>query len=438
MATTISLTDEVRAAHDEFVFPALRPYYRDPIVIAQASGVTVTDTDGIEYLDAFAGILTTSLGHCHSDVVQRVQDQVARLGHTSALYLTEQHVGAARRLAGITPGRLRRSFFVNSGTEAIETAIMMACSFTGRSEIVALRYAYAGRSLLASEITAQSAWRPVPTMVAGVRHALAPYLYRSPFGNVTEEQAAELYARDVEEVIMTTTNGRPAAFIAETIQGVAGYIVPPRGYFQRVAEIIRGVGGVLIIDEVQAGFGRTGGKWFGIEHWDVEPDIMVMAKGIANGFPVGVAVCTDEIGAAWKAKTISTFGGNAVSMAAVDATLEVMMREDVPARAAARGAQLRAGLDALAQRHSWIGDVRGMGLMQALELVDDRTSKTPSPRRAQALLEATKAERLLVGIGGMHGHVIRFGPSLLITASEIDDVLARLTRACDHVARSTP
>jgi alanine-glyoxylate transaminase/(R)-3-amino-2-methylpropionate-pyruvate transaminase len=433
MATSVSLAEEVRAGHGEYIFPSVKPYYREPIVVAEASGVEVTDVDGRRYLDLFAGILTTSVGHCHPEVVTRVQDQVARLGHTSTLYLNENQVQVGRRLAELAPGRLRRSFFTNSGTEAVETAIMAACMYTGRSEVVALRYAYSGRSILATNITAHAPWRPLESSVAGIKHALSPYTYRSPFGELSEEEAAERFANDLEEVIVTTTSGRPAAFIAESIQGVAGFIVPPRGYFQRAAEIIRRYGGVFIADEVQTGFGRTGTKWFGIEHWDVEPDIMVMAKGVANGFPVGVTIATDEIAEAWSAKTISTYGGTPVSMAAADATLEVMVREDVPTRCAERGAQLRRGLDELFARHDWIGEVRGMGLMQAMELVEDRRTKQPSARRAAALLEAAKDEGLLIGVGGLHGQVARMGPSMLITEAEIDDALARLARACDRV-----
>jgi len=191
---------------------------------------------------------------------------------------------------------------------------------------------------------------------------------------------------------------------------------------------------VFICDEVQAGFGRTGGKWFGIEHWDVEPDIMVMAKGIASGFPVGVTMARDEIAEAWTAKTISTFGGNPVAMAAGLITNEIMVREDVPSRAAARGKQLRAGLELLQQEHPWIGDVRGMGLMQALELVEDPHTKEPSPSKAKQLMEATKEERLLIGVGGLHGHVVRIGPSLLITEDEMAEGLERLGRACNRVS----
>ena len=430
LATSPTNTATLKAAHEAFLFPCLKPLYREPIALVEADGVTVIDAEGESYLDFFAGILTTSIGHCHPAVVERVREQVGRLGHTSTFYITENQISVARKLAEIAPGQLSSSFFTNSGTEAVETAIMLAQQYTGRHEIIALRHGYSGRSVLATNLTAHAPWRPISSGVSYIRHALAPYPYRSPF----EGDLGETFARDIEEVIQTTTSGQPAAFFAEPIQGVGGYIVPPPGYFQRAAEIIRSYGGLFICDEVQAGFGRTGDHWFGIEHWGVEPDIMVMAKGIANGFPVGATITRPEIAAGWTAKTISTYGGNPVSMAAAEATLDVMRREDTPARSAERGRQLRAGLEALYEQHSWIGEVRGLGLMQAMELVEDRQTKTPAPGKARALLEAAKAEKLLIGLGGLHGHVIRVGPSMLVTEAEVDDALDRLARACQRVS----
>ncbi len=427
-------TEVVRSGHKEFLFPCAPPYYQEPLVLVDAQGVTVVDSEGREYLDLFSGILTTALGHCHPEVVEHVQHQLGTLGHTSTLYITENQVELARRLAAITPGRLNKTFFTNSGTEAVETAITVARLYTGRSEIIALRHGYSGRSILATNLTGHSGWRPLPSSVAGIKHVMAPYPYRCPFQSPCDNSCIDAFGRDLEEAIVTTTNGKPAAFIAETILGLGGYIVPPPGYFQRAAEIIRQYGGVFICDEVQAGFGRTGNKWFGIEHWDVEPDIMVMAKGIANGFPVGATVTRDEIADSWKAKTISTFGGNPVAMAAGVITNEIMVREDVPTRAAERGAQLRAGLESLQQKHDWIGDVRGMGLLQGLELVEDRQTKEPSPDKAKQLMEATKEERLLIGVGGLHSQVVRIGPSLLITEDELADALERLGRACSRVS----
>jgi alanine-glyoxylate transaminase/(R)-3-amino-2-methylpropionate-pyruvate transaminase len=428
-------TGEVISDYRDLLFPCAPPLYEEPLVLSEGRGTTAIDSDGNEYLDFFSGILTTSLGHCHPEVVERVREQVGRLGHTSTLYLNECQVSAARRLTDIAPGELSKSFFTNSGTEAVETAVMLACLYTGRSEVIALRQAYAGRSFLATNLTAHGSWRPLGSSIPGIKHVMSPDSYRSPLGDLDDETLVDVLARDLEEAIITVMNGKPAAFMAETIQGVAGYVVPPPGYFQRMVEIIHKHGGLFICDEVQAGFGRTGSKWFGIEHWEVEPDIMVMAKGIANGFPVGATIAKPEIAEAWTAKTISTFGGNAVSMAAMDTTLDVMVREDTPGRSEVRGRQLRVGLEELQTRYAWIGDVRGMGLMQAFELVDDPKTKAPSAVKARAMLEATKREKLLIGVGGLHGNVIRLGPSMLISEEEVSDCLERLERACQSVAQ---
>ena len=433
-ASTATDTAAVKAGFREYLFPCAPPYYADPLVLVEGQGARVIDSEGDEFLDFFSGILTTALGHCHPEVVERVREQLRTLGHISTLYLGENQVEMAKRLAIIAPGRLSRSFFTNSGTEAVETAVMVACMYTGRSEVIALRHGYSGRSMLATNLTAHGAWRPLASSIPGIKHVMAPYPYRCPFKSPCDESCIDKFGDDLEDAIQTTTSGKPAAFMAETIQGVGGYVVPPPGYFQRVVEIIHSYGGLFICDEVQAGFGRTGGKWFGIEHWDVEPDIMVMAKAIANGFPLGATITRDEIAEAWTAKTISTFGGNPVAMAAGIATNDVMVREDTPGRSAVRGEQFRRGLEALQQEHAWIGEVRGMGLMQALELVEDPQTKEPSPKKGKLLLEATKEEGLLLGVGGLHGNVIRMGPSMLISEDEIAEGLERLGRACSRVA----
>jgi 4-aminobutyrate aminotransferase len=240
-------------------------------------------------------------------------------------------------------------------------------------------------------------------------------------------------AEDIDELIRTETSGQPAAFLAEPIQGVGGFITPPKEYFQIAVGIVRKYGGVFICDEVQTGFGRTGGKWFGIEHYGVEPDIMTFAKGIANGLPVGVTIARAQIADSWKGPTISTFGGNPVAMAAADATLATMEQEDIPARTLARGNQLREHLMAMKETHPCIGDVRGMGLMQAIELVEDRKTKEPSPKKATQLLEAAKREGLLVGKGSLYGNVLRIAPPMLISKAEVEDGCRRLERALAHV-----
>ncbi|MFH1764826.1 MAG: aspartate aminotransferase family protein [Gemmatimonadota bacterium] len=432
LPVTASRSQEIYEGQQEFLFPCVGHLYKEPVVMVRGEGMKVWDADDREYLDFFSGILSTSLGHCHPRLVSAVSEQARKLGHTSTLYVTEPQVEAARRLAEIAPGTLRRSFFSNSGTEAIETAITLACIHTGRTEVIALRGAYHGRSTMATNLTGLSSWRPLPSSLPNIKHTMAPYPYRCRFKTPCDESCAEEYARDLEEVILSTTNGQPAAFLAETIQGAGGFVVPPPGYFQRVAEIIREYGGVLIIDEVQAGFGRTG-KWFAIEHWGVVPDIMVMAKGIAGGMPVGATITTDEIASSWRGRTISTFGGNPICMAAMAEALDVMREEDVPGRAEARGAELRAGLVALAERYRWIGDVRGMGLMLAIELVTDRATKEPDAERTGAFMEAAKAEGILLGKAGLRDNVIRFGPSLLVTKEEVEDALQRVGRACSRV-----
>jgi 4-aminobutyrate aminotransferase-like enzyme len=424
----------LRAKHGEFLFPCVANYYEEPVVIARAEGSRVVDVDGRDYIDFFGGILTVSLGHCQPDVADAVAKQMRTLGHTSTLYPTENLVKVAERLSKIAPGKLRKSFFTNSGSEADETAVMLAKIHTGRHEILALRHGYSGRTSLAMTLTANANYRLLPPQVAGIVHAPAPYCYRCPFG-LSYPSCDVKCAKDLEEVIQTSTTGKPAAFLAEPIQGVGGFVTPPPEYFQIAVGIVRKYGGLFICDEVQTGFGRTGGTWFGIEHWGVQPDIMTGAKGIGNGAPVGWTIATDEVAASWTGATISTFGGNSVSMAAVDATLNVMEREDVPARSARLGAKLRAGLDELKKQHAFIGDVRGMGLMQAVELVEDRATKQPAPKKTNAVLEAAKKQGLLIGKGGTYGNVLRLAPPMLITESELDESLKRLGAAFAEAAK---
>lgn len=422
----------VREKHREFLFPCVANYYAEPVVVTSGRGAVVSDAEGREYLDFFGGILTVGIGHCHPDVTARIREQAGKLVHTSTLYPTEEIVRFAERLARITPGKLKKSFFTASGTEADETAILLAKIHTGQQEIIALRHGYSGRSLTALSVTGHSNWRLVPTQVAGVKHALAPYCYRCPLG--LEYPSCEVRcAKDIEELIKTETTGKPAAFLAEPIQGVGGFITPPKEYFQIAVGIVRRFGGLFICDEVQTGFGRTGGKWFGIEHSGVEPDIMTFAKSVANGFPVGATIARADVADSFTGLSISTFGGNPLAMAAADATVEVMEREDTPKRCAERGAELRARLEEMKDFHPFIGDVRGMGLMQALEIVEDRKTKEPSPKKTQALMEAAKRQGLLLGKGGLHGNVIRIAPSMLITKAEIEDGVSRLSRALSEV-----
>jgi 4-aminobutyrate aminotransferase len=257
---------EIVRKHKEFLFPAVATYYQEPIALVRGEGQYVWDDQGTRYLDCFGGVLTVSVGHANPQVNAAIIEQVRTLSHTSTLYANKPQGDLAEKLHQITPGRLKKSFFTNSGTEADDTAITAAKLHTGRHEIVVLRHSYAGRSATALSSMGHSTWRPLPAQVAGIVHARAPYCYRCPL-KLTYPECGLACAEDIKDVIETTTTGEIAAFMAEPILGVGGFIVPPAGYFERAAEITRQHGGLFIADEVQTGWGRTGDKWFGIEHW---------------------------------------------------------------------------------------------------------------------------------------------------------------------------
>jgi len=433
LAPTSPVTKSTRDKHKEFVFPAMIQYYAEPIVFTEGKGLRIRDADGNEYLDFFGGILTVSVGHANDKVNAAIKAQVDRFSHVSTLYPTVPMVELAERLARLTPGNLKQSYFTASGTEADETAVMMAELATGSTEIIALRHGYSGRSMLAQSLTAHSTWRALPTQIAGVKHAVSPYCYRCPL-HLTYTSCGIACAKDIEELIRTTTTGRIAGFIAEPIQGVGGFITPPPEYFEIAVAIIKKYGGVFICDEVQTGFGRTGGTMWGIEHWGVQPDIMTMAKGIANGMPLGVTIATPEIAAALKALTISTFGGNPVSCAAANATVEIIEEEDLVGNAERMGRVLRQGLEDLKARFPKnIGDVRGMGLMQAMEFVEDETAgnRTPAKALTNRVFEEARKRFLLLGKGGLDGNSFRIAPALTVSESEVREALAILRESLE-------
>ena len=421
---------DVRRKHRKYLFPAVKNYYQESVVIVEGRGARVTDLDGRTYLDFFAGILTVSVGHANEEVNRAVTAQVKQLSHTSTLYPTLPIVELAEKLAKLTPGDLEKCFFTASGTEADETAVMMAQIFTGNFELIALRHGYSGRSLLAQSLTAHAAWRAMPTQAPAIKHALAPYCYRCPL-KLTYPDCGVACAQDVEELIQTTTTGQVAGILVEPIMGVGGFITPPQEYFVIVAEIVRKYGGIFISDEVQTGFGRTGQMW-GIDQYGVVPDMITVAKGIANGLPLGAVITTAEIADSLTKNSISTFGGNPVSCAAAGATIDVILRDKLADNAQAMGAVLREGLVRLQQKYpKVIGEVRGMGLMQAIELVVDETAgdRTPNPDAANQLMEQTKERGLLLGRGGLYGNVLRIAPALNITQDEVDEATGILDQS---------
>ena len=430
---TADVTEKASAAdliakQKEYVWPCVATLYQQPLILERGEGMHVWDSGGNRYLDCFGGVLTTSVGHARPEVVEAVSSQVAAIAHTSTLYINRPQADLAEKLAGITPGRLKKSFFTSSGTEADETAMVLARIYTGSTDIIALRHAYHGRSIMNMTATGHAPWKAAGSSVAGIVHAHAPYCYRCPF-NLKPDSCALECARDVEELIMTSTSGRVAAFIAEPIMGVGGYITPPKEYFKVVTEIVRRYGGIFICDEVQTGWGRTGDVWCGIEHWEVEPEMMTFAKGMANGSPIGCTTAIPEVADKYPSLTFSTFGGNPVTCAAALATIRVIEENDLPHNARVVGDYLRERLESLKDKFPVIGDVRGMGLMQAIECVKDRATKEPDPQSVVRVFEETRRRGVLIGKGGLYGNVIRLGPPLVATTSDVDELIAALDGA---------
>ncbi len=429
-------TRALRARQEQVLYPVtnrLQLYGDEPLAVDRAKGMYLWDVEGNEYLDFFGGILTVSVGHCNDEVTEATVRQLRKVQHTSTLYVNEVTIAFAEKMRDIAPGELSVSFFTCSGTEANETAIQTARTHTGHTDVIALRHGYSGRTQTAMSLTGQAPWKGGHVYDGYVKHVRSPNMYRRPAG-MTEEAYLDLCVADLEEVISSSTEGRIAAFVAEPIQGVGGFVVAPKEYFKRVKPIVEEAGGLLIIDEVQTGWGRTGKHLCAIEHWGVQPDIMTFAKGVANGYPLGVTITTPEIAASIDHLTISTYGGNPVAMATALATVEYIERHDLAGNAERQGARLRARLDGLPERFPFVGDVRGMGLMQALEIVEPGPAQRPDPAKANAFVSAARRRGLLLGKGGMRSNVIRISPPLIVNADEVDRAADVIEAALQDVA----
>ncbi len=415
-----------------FLPPSYLTYYTEPLMIVEGRMQFVWDETGRRYLDAFGGIVTVGVGHCHPHVVAAADAQNHRLQHLTTLYLHPTVGLYAEKLAGTMPGDLKVCYFVNSGSEANDLALMMARAYTGNYEVISLRNAYHGGGQATMGLTGNNAWKYNQPQGYGVQFAQAPYSYRGPFG-YDDANAGAKYAADVQNLIEFATPGRVAAFIAESIQGVGGVVPFPDGYLRGAYDAVRKAGGLCIADEVQSGFSRTGEKYWGFELQGVIPDIVTMAKSIGNGCALGAVVTTMEIATALKQRIhFNTFGGNPVACAQGLAVLEVIEQEAILKRAQTLGTRLQAGLRELQQRHNVIGDVRGCGFIQGIEFVKDRATKEPDKDAATRLLERTRELGLLVGRGGIYGNVIRMTPPMCLNADDIDFVLACLGEALDR------
>ncbi|MGB7339093.1 MAG: aspartate aminotransferase family protein [Phototrophicaceae bacterium] len=421
-------TTDLMDRYKNVMFPAASPYHKEnPIIIDHAKDQYIWDVDGKQYLDFFGGVLTVSVGHCNEEITQRTIEQLQKVQHTTTIYINEIMVKLAEKVVELTPAGLNKVYFTSSGTEANETAVLAARMYTGRPTIITLRHAYSGRSMMAMSLTAHGSWRLGGVVDPYIKHVRNPYAYRAPVEGMSTDELIDLCVQDLIETIETTTDGQIAAFMAEPIQGVGGFIVPPQDYFKRIMPIIKDAGAVFISDEVQTGWGRTGGKWFGIEQFGVTPDIMTFAKGMGNGSPIGCTITTSEIADAVQGATFSTFGGNPVTMATALATLEYMEAHDVKTNASVMGAKIREKLEEFQSEFPFIGDVRGMGLMQALEIVKIG-SKEPDGALTVAIMDTAKDKGLLLGKGGLHNNVIRISPHLNVAEADVDiamDILAK-------------
>lgn len=396
----------------------------EPIEAERASGCVLTGRDGREYLDCFSGIAVVNAGHGHPKVLAAARVQMDKLVHCCTyLYYNPSAGELAKRLAENTPGRLQKSFFGNSGAEAIEGAMRLAKQFTKRKELVALSLSFHGRTAGTLSISGNRGRKKgAGPYLSGVAFAPAPYCYRCPL-KLAYPGCGCACAEYMNHVLQYQTAGDVAAFISEPVMGEGGIIVPPPEYLKIAVDIVRRDGGVYIADEVQCGFGRTG-RLFAVEHYGVEPDILCAAKGIADGFPLSAFIARPEVAEAFTpGDHLSTFGGNPVSCAAAVANIGVMRDEDLPGNALRRGAQIMERLQRFQQVCPLVGEVRGKGLMIGIELVKD-AARTPAPEQAKKLRTLCRESGMLVGIGGAFNNVIRVQPPLVLTE-------AQAHKACD-------
>ena len=426
---------QTKKLYDEFMITSMVAGF-EPIEVESARGTRVRARSGEEYLDCFSGIAVCNAGHGHPKVIAAAKAQMDKLVHCcSYLYYSPLAGQVAEALAEITPGDLRKSFLANSGAEAIEGALRLARHYTGCNEFVALTHSFHGRTYATLSITGNSGRKQHggPYM-PGVSFAPAPYAYRCPYGSRTDAECAERCAEQLAQAIKYQSSGNVAAFIAEPVLGEGGILVPHESYFRYVRQILDDRDILFICDEVQSGFGRTG-KLFAIDHYDVQPEIMTLAKGIADGFPLSAFIARADVADAFTPGShLSTFGGNPVSCAAALANFEVMREEKLPENASVRGVQLMAALQPLEAETTLVGEVRGKGLMIGIELVKD-AEKTPAPDEAQQVKTRCREAGLLVGVGGSLGNVVRLQPPLILTEDEAAEVTDKLVGILKDVNR---
>jgi 4-aminobutyrate aminotransferase-like enzyme len=405
------------------LFAAQTTYYEQPITLVDGDGTRVRDDAGNEYLDGFGGIATNTVGYGDTEVARAVAEQAKKLMHVSTLYLTDESLDLAEKIADVAPDGMTKSFFSNSGSEANEMAALVARLAKNSPDMLALEHAYHGRTVYTVALAGQSNWRNFAAQYPHVAFVPNPYCYRCPLG-LSYPSCEIACAKAAKRIIETQTNGAPAAMIAETIAGVGGMITPPPEYFRVLKETLEPFGTLLIADEVQTGWGRLGDGIFGMPStYGVVPDIITSAKGLASGLPIGVTITRPELADIFKGPHINTFGGNPLSTRAAKVTIDVIEKRALIANAKRQGETLLAELRAMQQRYPLIGEVRGHGLMIGVELVKDAQTKAYAPAEATRLLEEMRKRGVLVGKGGRFGNVIRIQPPLIFSDGDTREFL---------------
>jgi 4-aminobutyrate aminotransferase len=415
------MTDDLLARHRAVMPSWMSLLYDEPMEIVHAQDRRVTDSTGRTYLDFFAGVLTNAMGYDVAEVSDAVRKQLdTGVLHTSTLYLIRAQVELAEKIANLSGIPDAKVFFTNSGSEANDTALMLATQHRRSNQVLAMRNSYHGRSFGTVAITGNRGWSASALSPVKVSYVHGGYRYRSPFRDLSDSAYIEACVADLVDVLDTGTAGDVACLIAEPIQGVGGFSLPPDGLFKAMKEVLDSYGILFISDEVQTGWGRTGSHFWGIQAHDVVPDLMTFAKGLGNGLAVGGVVGRGDVVDVLNAQSFSTFGGNPVSMAGASSVLDYIRDHDLQSNCRARGDQLLSGLRASA--NPWVGDVRGKGLMIGVELVEPGTM-TPSVRAAKQMLEETRRRGLLIGKGGLHNNVLRIGPPMTLTEAEAQEGL---------------
>lgn len=429
--------ENLLTARRKYCFPTTAHYYRKPLQLVRGRGEHVYDDQGREYLDAIGGILAISVGHNHPRIKTALMQMLERdeIQHTTVLYLNRHMVELAESLVAEAPEGLDRASFTNSGSEANELAMMVCRHATREMTVISLRLGYHGGTAAAQANTGQHTWRFSSQPVTAVTMAVAPYCYRCPFGQTATQCSLEC-AQNVEDTIQTTTNGKFAAFIAEPVMGVGGFIAPPDAYFHEAERIVHQYGGCYISDEVQTGVGRCGGAYFLTKEMGLKADAITLAKGFGNGAPIGAVVMRSSLAEPMKGRLyFNTFAGDPYQTAQAKLTLDIVREERLIDNAKLMGKLLRWGLESLMSRHSLIGDVRGRGLMVGLELVKDRKTKACASEECLELMERCRDKGLLVGKGGLFGNVIRIAPALTLKKDQAERIVSVIDESLTEMAR---